>query len=133
VALGEADLLDRLAAACNDDGEFGLAARFWTGALRLELGDTRGDLVLDEGRVSAVVQCAGDTPDEPGWVCVSAPESVWAQVLAPVPAPYFNDILPARAAGLEIEGHTETFWQYYPAVRRAVDLLRAERHRTAVP
>jgi len=133
VALGEADLLERLAAACNDDGEFALAARFWTGSLRLDLGASKADLLLSDGRVTAVGRAEGDTPVEPGCVAVSAPEAVWEQILAPVPAPYFNDILPARAAGLEIDGHTETFWQYYPAVRRAVDLLRAESHRTAVP
>ena len=63
-------------------------------------------------------------PDGPGHLGFRGPEDVWRKILAAVPPPFHNDIVPARAFGLVQEGEAETFWQYYPAARRAVDLLR---------
>ena len=37
--------------------------------------------------------------------------------------------MPARAFGLVVEGDEELFCQYYPAIRRLVDLLRGEGRR----
>jgi hypothetical protein len=37
-----------------------------------------------------------------------------------------NDIAPAAAFGLTVSGDTETYWQYYPAIQRLVQLLREE-------
>jgi pimeloyl-ACP methyl ester carboxylesterase len=122
------ELLDRLAADCNADAEFGLAARYWTGSLRIDLGTECADLVLGAGRVTGTRPASGALPDEPGLVGVHAAAELWDLILAPVPGAYLNDILPAMAAGLVQSGNTETFWQYYPAVRRAVDLLRIGRH-----
>jgi hypothetical protein len=117
----------RLAERCAGDGEFRLAARYWSGSVRLDLGDAVVELLLDDGAVSA--------PSEPGSVAraglghigVRAPVEVWERILAPIPPPYYTDIIAARAFGLRIEGERETFWQYYAAVRRALDLLREER------
>jgi hypothetical protein len=116
----------RLAARCAADGEFRLAARYWTGSLRLDLSDTVIDLLLTEGLVSAAPTPAVEVPAGAGHVGVRAPAEVWDKILTPIPPPFFNDILPAQAFGLVREGDAETFWQYCPAVRRAVELLREE-------
>ncbi|MFN0147961.1 MAG: hypothetical protein ACKVT1_15765 [Dehalococcoidia bacterium] len=124
-------ILARLPAACTADGEFRLAARYWTGTLRLDLGDEAADLQIDDGTVSAVGPASGALPAGTGNVGLRAPAATWAKILAAVPPPMFNDVMPARAAGMELLGDTESFWQYYPAVRRTVDLLRIERNREA--
>ena len=41
------------AQACASDGEFALAARHWTGGLRLTVGDAALALRVDDGAVSA--------------------------------------------------------------------------------
>ena len=56
-------------------------------------------------------------------------------MLSAEPPRFFNDIGFAEALGLERTGDDLTFWQYYPAVMRAVELLRpgGRRPRAAVP
>jgi hypothetical protein len=110
-----------LAALWNGDGEFRLAARFRDGSFALDATGEKLTFLVEAG----VVRPAGDG----AWsayapIELRAPPEVWARILAPVPPRFFNDILPARAFGLKVEGPDETFWQYYPAVRRAVELLR---------
>jgi hypothetical protein len=113
----------QLATRCADDPEFGLCARHWTGTLSFVIGDESVVLDLRAGIPSAS-DTNGRAAESPGHVTVSAPAELWSQILEPVPAPYFNDIVPAQAFGLRITGHRETTWQYYAAIRRAVDLLR---------
>jgi hypothetical protein len=109
-----------VAELCRGDGEFRMAARYWTGSLRLANGDDVIELRLEDGAVSPGGPCG----DGPGHIGLSGPADVWRQMLAPVPAPFFNDIMPAQAFGLSHEGDTETMWQYYPAVRRVIELMR---------
>lgn len=126
-----ADLSARLAGRCAADGEFLLAARYWTGSLCFVLGNEVVALSIDDGRPTA-----GDATTEPvsngsvgaGTIVVRGATEVWDQVLAQVPPPFFNDIMPAQAFGLRQQSEPETFWQYFPAVRRAVDLLRLDRN-----
>ena len=133
---------DGLAGLCAADGEFMLLARHWTGVLRLGFGpggagqaaDGAGgahgtlDLRLEGGRpVEAADAPDGPLADEPGLVGLAAPAELWDRILAPVPAPFCNDVVPAQALGLVRSGHELTFWQYYPAIRRLVELLRTER------
>ena len=112
-----------LAARAAADGEFRLAARYWTGTLTIDLDSTVLGFRVDDGIISAA---------EPGMrardthIGLSAPPDVWDKVLAPAPPPFFNDMMPARAFGLRVSGDEETLWQYYPAVRRLIDLLREE-------
>jgi hypothetical protein len=114
----------RWAARCNEDGEFRLASRYWTGSLEVDLGNEVVTLVVLDGEVVLGPQA---TNPGGGRVAVAAPVEVWEQLLSPYPPPFFNDIVAAQASGLRIRGDTETFWQYYPAIRRAIDLLRDAR------
>lgn len=116
-------LANRLAERCAADGEFRLSARYWTGSLSIDLDGASLAFVLTEGHIDAVQPGASDGDHHIG---LAAPREVWDKVLAPVPPPMFNDIMPARAFGLRVSGDEETLWQYYPAVRRLIDLLREE-------
>ena len=110
---------DEWAARCASDGEFRLAARRWTGGLVLEIGDDSLALRLTDGRV------AGGEPDgQDGVMTLSAPLSLWARLLAPVPPPFYNDIGAAWGQGLERGGDPVLHAQYHAAAMRAVELLR---------
>ena len=111
---------------CRADGELGMAIRYWTGGLRLELDGepdaTLGwrvrDGALPDGD-DATVPAAG----EPGVLTLSADRAVWGELLAAVPRARFNDITPAQRRGLRRAGDELTYWQYLPALQRAIELL----------
>ncbi|MBI2765782.1 MAG: hypothetical protein HYX53_07710 [Chloroflexi bacterium] len=115
-----AGLAARVFRRCRDDGEFRLAARYWTGGVRLHLPGAPVEVALADG----VPTAASDGPA--GLLAFTAPAETWEKLLAPIPPPAFNDIAPAAAAGLAVSGDMETYWQYYPAIRRLVDLVREE-------
>ena len=119
-------LTERLARLCAGDGEFRLASRHWTGTLRLDLGTDAADLRLRDGAAVEVVVAEGQQPAGPGHVGISGSADLWEKVLAPVPERFFNDVVPAQLVGLAVSGDQETFWQYYPAIRRVVEMLRQD-------
>ena len=110
-----------LAALCAGDGEFRIAARHWTGGLRLECGTDMAAMTLADGAVSA-----GDPgADAPGVVTLSGPVETWALLLAAKPPRFFNDITGMVGAGrIALKADRVLFAQYYPAIMRAVELLR---------
>ena len=112
---------DDLASACARDAEFELAARFWNGGLRLQMGDHVAAMRVEAGK-----PLAGDPGDGAGVITLSAEPSVWMQMLAAVPPRFLNDISPPLTAGLlKRTGEELVFAQYFPAIMRAVELLRA--------
>ena len=111
---------DGLAAACASDPEFGIAARYWNGGLRLQMGDRLAAMRVEDGK-----PLAGDPGDGPGVITLSADPSLWLQLLAAAPPRFLNDIGPALELGLERTGDDVVFAQYFPAIMRAVELLRA--------
>jgi hypothetical protein len=116
-------LRSRWAQRCAADGEFRLACRYWDGLLRLDVGDLALALTIVDGRIVDDGPATHATS-----VRLSGSTEVWDRILAPVPPPFFHDVLPAQAIGaLTLEAApTETWWQYYPAIRRAIDILREE-------
>ncbi|MEL7156935.1 MAG: alpha/beta hydrolase [Actinomycetota bacterium] len=109
----------QLLESCRADGEFGLAARHWTGGLRLDFGDQVAAITLVDGDVQP-----GDPGNGPGVLTLQAPPEVWDQMLAAQPPRFANDIAPARALGLRRTGDELLYWQYAAAVQRAIELLR---------
>lgn len=105
--------------SCRADGEFGLAARHWTGGLRLDFGDGLAAITLVDGEVRP-----GDPGDGPGVLTLTGPAELWAQMLAAEPDRFVNDIAPARALGLRRIGDELLYWQYAAAAQRAIELLR---------
>ena len=111
---------DTLAQRCRDDGEFRLAARHWTGGLRFDFGDgTVAAVTLRDGEL-----IDGDPGTGDGVITLSGPPDLWGQMLAARPPRFANDIAPARALGLRRQGDELLYWQYAPAIQRAVELLR---------
>ena len=108
-----------LAARCAADAEFRLAARHWTGGFRF---DVDGDVA--SVRVHDGVPRAGSVPDGPGVIAFAGPAEVWGQLLLEVPPRFFNDLGFAEGVGLQRSGDDLTYWQYFPAVARAVEVLR---------
>jgi len=75
-----------IASAANADGEFKLAARFWSAAIRLEVGSDAYLMRMREGRISEFSKA-----DPSKWdVKISAPESDWRELLKPVPKPFIR-------------------------------------------
>ena len=111
-----------LARRCNTDGEFALAARYWNGGIRLRMGGREIAVSVQDG-----VASVRDPGDVAGVLTLEANHTVWDQMLAAVPSPGYNDISPALRLGLHRSGDELTYWQYLPALQRAVELLRAPR------
>ena len=104
---------------CNGDGEFALAARHWDGGLRISIGDATLSMTLGDGVASGADPGAGA-----GVLGFTGPPALWEKLLAAEPPPYHNDIAPLLANGLERTGDRVLHAQYYPAVMRALELLR---------
>ncbi|MDB5483924.1 MAG: hypothetical protein JWO83_4977 [Caulobacteraceae bacterium] len=112
-----------LAALCLADGEFRLAARFWTGGLRLEIGERVVGVVLTDG-----VPAAGSPErDAAGVITLTAAGLVWERLLAARPPRFYNDLFSVVGSREVILGADGLLYaQYYPAVMRALELLRPE-------
>ena len=110
---------DDLAARCRGDAEFRMAARHWTGGFRFDIDGAVASVVLSEGPARA-----GSIDDGPGVVGLAGPAAIWDAVLSAVPPRFFNDIGFAEALGLKRTGDDLTYWQYYPAIMRAVEVIR---------
>ena len=111
------------AATCAADGEMRLAVRGWTGGLRLSVGTDLVGFSAADGEIVAGVPEAGV-----GVISLAGSTETWAQLLTS-PPPRFAQIPVLVAfgeAGLQL-GDTDPvlFWQYMPALERAVELLRA--------
>jgi len=111
-----------LAAACADDGEFRIAARFWTGGLRLEIGDAVAAITLTNGAVSAGDPGKGGA----GVVTLGGAPPVWDKQLSARPPRFYNDIFNLTGPGgeLTIDADGVLLAQYFAAVMRAIELLR---------
>jgi pimeloyl-ACP methyl ester carboxylesterase len=120
--LGESGFTSEdLASRCAADGEFRLAARHWTGGLRLESPDAAVGLSVLDGELRRKVPDAG----QPGVVVLKASAEVWARLLAAKPERFYNDIFPLIGMGEVVRDCDPVLYaQYYPAVMRAIELLR---------
>ncbi len=111
-----------VATRCAADNEFLLSARAWSGSVTLSAGAERVVVVLADGRPEPGGAQAPGTG--PGHLVLEAPAATWTDLLSASPPPYRNDLLPAQAFGLVVQGDRETWWQYFPALRRLVELCR---------
>lgn len=114
---------EALAKACAADGEFRLAARHWTGGFCFERPGGRWALRVQDGEVVAGNIARGDD----GAIALAAAEDVWARMLAEKPPRFFNDIGNLIGGGqLTLHADPVVYAQYYPAVMRAIELLRPQ-------
>ena len=109
-----------LAALCANDGEFRIASRYWTGGLRFAFGAESAALMIEQGAISA-----GDPTGRPDVLTLSAPPEVWDLLLAAKPQRFETDISTLIVSGrMALDGDRVLYAQYYPAVMRAIELLR---------
>lgn len=110
-----------LAALCAADGEFRIASRHWTGGLRLELGAQAAGVRVEQGAITAGDPGKGTA----GVLTLSGAPDVWDLLLAAKPPRFHTDISTLIVTGrLSLDGDRVLYAQYYPAVMRAIELLR---------
>jgi hypothetical protein len=110
--------------AINADPEFGLAARFWNGSFRLSMGAEEAYIFrVRDGRVVHVNR--QPTVFDAWDFEIGGPKEGWAEILAKVPRPFYQD--PASAVfrhGFTLGGDVESFFAYHAALRRVIAVLR---------
>lgn len=112
----------RLVGALAADGEFRIAARLWTGAIRLDSGEDAYLLRVADGEPIAF----GVADDEPFDLRIGATPDQWEAMLEEVPKPMYHDLYAARTwQGVTFEGDQERWAPRYPAVRRLLEVMRA--------
>ena len=101
------------AARCAADGEFQLASRSWDGGLKIVVGDEERSVGVGAQSDDRVLTYTGDA-------------DVWADVLSAVPSRFHNDLMAniMTGSGLSLSGDPIVHAKYFPAIARAVELLR---------
>ena len=121
-----ASRIARLKEALNNDPEFLLTARMWNASVRLNMEKDALLVKIHDGKVIDIE--AGHYDFDlltPGDVFITAPYEDWQKFLAPVPKPFYVDLWGATIHhGFRITGDMETFYAYYPALRRFFDVMR---------
>lgn len=112
----------RLVDALTADGEFRLAARLWTGALRLDSGGDAYLLRIEDGR-PVTFEVADDEAFD---LRIAATPEQWELLLEDIPRPMYHDLYAARTwHGVVFEGDQERWAPRYPAVRRLLEVMRS--------
>ena len=115
-----------LVAAANADPEFRMAARYWTATLALAspTGALRVDIT--DGRVASCREGAGG---EPATITVTASDDGWTKFLAPVPRPFYQDLLGGcvQHHGFTVAGDMLALNAYYQASQRLFAIMRTLR------
>jgi len=110
--------------AINADPEFRLAARYWNGSFRLSMG--ADEAYIFRVRDGQVVHLNRQPTVFDAWDFeIGGPKEGWAEILAKVPRPFYQD--PASAVfrhGFTLGGDIESFFAYHPALRRVIAVLR---------
>ena len=111
----------RLVDALNSDGEFRLAARLWTGAVRLDSGDDAYVLRIAGGGATAFDAWDGEDVD----VRVAATPEQWELMLEAEPRPFYHDLYAARTwQGVTLDGDGVRWAPRYPALGRLLEVMR---------
>ena len=114
----------RIREAANSDPEFAIAARFWNGDVRMDVGAQAHALRMKDGRIAAFEKLA-TPPDGASWdLWIAAPPEAWEQMLQPVPRPFWQDFMAAARQGVVLAGDPACFGPYYPALRRLLEIMR---------
>jgi hypothetical protein len=123
------DRLDpaRLEAAANSDPEFRLAARYWNATLSLVSSRARAlRIEIADGQV---VSCREGDPGLTATITVVASDDGWAQFLAPIPRPFYQDLVGGcvQHHGFTVGGDLLSLSAYYHAVQRLFAVMRGLR------
>ncbi len=112
---------EELAVALAADPEFLISSRYWDGGFTFEIG---GDHVINitivDGKPSAGKAENGKLIE------IAGPLELWTPLLMNVPPRYMNDLATVLALGMQLKSEPLSYTQYYPAVMRAVEVMRGE-------
>ena len=112
---------ESLTALCAADGEFRIASRFWTGGLWLDMGDRAIGFSVVDGAPTNGDARAGS----PGVIALAGAPAVGTPLLAARPPRFFNDLFNLTGSGqITVQADPVLYAQYYPAVMRALELMR---------
>lgn len=116
----------QLQAAANTDPEFRMAARYWNATLSLESFAHALRVEIADGQI---VGCREGDPGQPAAITVVASEEGWAEFLAPVPRPFYQDLLGGcvQHHGFAVTGDLLSLSAYYQASQRLFAIMRALR------
>jgi hypothetical protein len=113
----------RLHATANADPEFRIAARYWTASLSLESPPLALRVDIADGQV---VACRETGAGQPATITVAASDEGWTEFLAPVPKPFYQDLLGGcvQHHGFEVAGDLLSISAYYQASQRLFAIMR---------
>ena len=116
----------RLQASANADPEFRLAARYWSATLSLESSSSALRVEIADGQVAS---CRESAAGQPATITVVASDQGWQQFLAPVPRPFYQDLLGGcvQHHGFTVAGDMLTLSAYYQATQRLFAVMRTLR------
>ena len=108
-------------ARCEADGEFLLAARHWTGSFKIHAGSEIRRLTLTDGQLVDAT-----TTDLSTELTYTGSSDVWTRLLMSVPERFYSDPMfnMSLNKGLKRSGDPIAHAQFYPAIARAIELLR---------
>jgi hypothetical protein len=113
----------QLQARANGDLEFARAARYWNATLSLETPTQALCVDIEAGRVT---RCRTGASGAPATITVTAPEVGWQAFLAPVPRPFYQDLLGGcvQHHGFTVSGDILALSAYYQASQRLFAIMR---------
>lgn len=116
----------RLQTSVNADSEFRLAARYWNATLSLESPSHALRIEIADGQVRS---CRESETGQPATITVLAPDDGWAQFLAAVPRPFYQDLIGGcvQHHGFQVTGDILSLSAYYQAATRLFAVMRALR------
>ena len=110
------------------DPEFSREIRYFTGTLKLSIGDDAVVAEFDDGRLVEVAP--RELADAEATIVVAGSQDHWDQMCQEFPVPFFQCLqTTAIKHGLRLSDSFPTF-AYLPALNRLVALLRAENIRS---
>ncbi len=115
--------------SANADPEFRLAARYWDATLSLESPSRALRVEITDGSIAS---CRESEPGQPATITVVASAEGWAQFLAPLPRPFYQDLLGGcvQHHGFAVKGDVLSLSAYYQASQRLFAIMRALRAAT---
>ena len=116
---------ETLVSAANADPEFALAARYWNATLVLRAPDHAWRVEIANGRLTG---CREPQPSESATVTIAASSDGWREFLAPVPRPFYQDLLGGcvQHHGFTIGGDMLVLNAYYHAIQRLFAIMREQ-------
>ena len=108
-----------LALELGADCEFLQMSKGWTGGFVLNVGSAAPITVsIKDGAISNDMPTRGDI------FTFTGPPELWQALFMPTPPRFANDLAPLLGGGIQMSGDEVAFTQYYPAIVRAIEVIR---------